>query len=115
MRRRGVEIEILLLHIFAVVSLFPGETKETLFEDRVLAVPEGQRETKAAFPVGDAKQPVFAPTIGPAPGVIVREMSPAVTPFGVIFADSGPLPFTQIRTPPLPVPGACGVFVQARL
>ena len=48
MGRRGVEVVVELLDIFAVVPLRSGETKETLLKDRILAIPEGQAEAETS-------------------------------------------------------------------
>jgi hypothetical protein len=64
-RRRRVEIVVVLFDIFAVVALAVGQTKEPLFEDRVLTVPQRQRKAEQLFVVGETGQPVFAPRIGP--------------------------------------------------
>ncbi len=39
MRRRAVEVEIIFLHILAVVALAIGQAEQALLEDRILAVP----------------------------------------------------------------------------
>ena len=44
---RAVEVEVLLLHVFAMVALLAGEAEEALLEDGVAAVPERQGEAEA--------------------------------------------------------------------
>ena len=44
--RRAVEVEVVLLHILAVVALAVGQPEEPLLEDRVLAVPQGQAKQR---------------------------------------------------------------------
>ena len=55
--RRAVEVEVVLLHVLAVVPLAVGQAEEPLLEDRVLPVPQGQREAEALLVVGDAGRP----------------------------------------------------------
>jgi len=43
-RRRAVEVEVVLLDVLAVVALVAGDAEQALLEDGVAAVPEGQRE-----------------------------------------------------------------------
>ena len=43
--RRGVEIEVIFLHVFAAVALLAGQPESALLEDRIPPVP--QRERKA--------------------------------------------------------------------
>src|SRR5207245_3545474 len=71
MRRRGIEIVIKLLHVFAVVSFRAGKTEEALFENWIFAVPKGERETKPALPIRDPEQTVLAPAICAAPRMLV--------------------------------------------
>src|SRR5262249_23692618 len=56
---------------------------------------------------------VFAPAVGAAAGVVVREVAPAVAVGRVVLADGRPLPLGQVRPPPLPVLVEAGVLVQA--
>ena len=78
MRRRGVEVEIALLDVLAVVALGVGQAEEPLLEDGVAAVPQRQGEAQAALAVGDAQQAVLAPAVGAAAGVLVGEVVPAL-------------------------------------
>ena len=63
-RRRAVGIEINLLHILAVIALRTGETEEAFLQNRIVLIPEGERETKPLFVIANAAYAVFAPTIG---------------------------------------------------
>jgi hypothetical protein len=56
-----------------------------------------------SMPIGNAEQPVLAPSVGSATGVIVREVVPATTISRVVFAHGRPLPFGEIRSPAFPV------------
>ena len=61
---RRIEVEVVLLDVFAVVALAVGEAELTLLHDRIPAVPQRQRETDQLFVVGDSGQSVFAPSVG---------------------------------------------------
>ena len=78
MRRRAVEIEVILLDIFAVVAFTVGQAEQALLDDRVIAVPQGKREAKLLTVIGNAGDPVLAPAIGSAPGLIVAEIIPGI-------------------------------------
>src|SRR5689334_14136155 len=54
--RRAVQIEVVFLNVFAVIAFAVCQTKEPLLKDRVLAVPERQRETENLVIVGNARQ-----------------------------------------------------------
>ena len=47
-----------------MVSLAIGEAKESLLEDRILAIPECQSKSKKLAVVADACQAIFSPLIG---------------------------------------------------
>ena len=110
MRRRRVEVEVALLHILAMIALLVGEPEEALLQVGVLAIPEGERETKPALAVGDAQEPVLAPAVGTALGLLVGEILPAFLVGGVVLPHRPPLPFGKIRAPALPVLLAALVF-----
>ena len=76
MRGRGIEVVVALLHILAVVAFRAGQAKETLFQDRIFSIPQGQRKTEPAFPVGNTQQAILTPAIGPAAGLFMREVFP---------------------------------------
>ncbi len=113
MRRRRVEVVIEFFHILAVVAFRPGEAKKPLLQNRIFSVPKRQRETETALPIGDTKQPVFAPAIRAASCMIVREIIPAISVRRVILANGRPLPFRQIWPPAFPVLGTRCVFLQS--
>src|SRR5436309_2242405 len=54
MRGRGVEEVVAVLHVFAVIAFVAGEAEEPLLEDRIVPVPEREREAQPALAVGDA-------------------------------------------------------------
>ena len=108
-RRRGVEVVVAFLHVLAVVALGAGEAEEPFLEDRILPVPQRDREAETALAVGYAEQPVLPPAIRAAACVVVREVVPGGAVLGIILAHGAPLPLGQVRTPALPV--ACAGVV----
>ena len=60
--RSAVEVEVVLLHVFAVVALAVGQAEEALLEDRVLPVPERDREAELLLVVGDARPARLPPS-----------------------------------------------------
>ena len=101
--RRAVEVEVVLLDVLAVVAFAVGQSEEPLLEDRILPVPQGQREAQALFVIGNAGDAVFAPAIGARAGLIVGEEIPGVSVLAVVLADRSPLALAEVRTPFLPV------------
>ena len=114
-RRRGVEVVVQLLHVLAVVALAVGQAEEPLLQNRIAAVPQRQRQAEPLLVVADAGDAVLAPAIGPAAGVVVREVIPGVAVGAVILAHRAPLALAEVR-PPLP-PGllAEAIFFEAVL
>ena len=102
MGRRAVEVEVVLLHVLAVVALAVGQSEEPLLENRILAVPQGQCEAEMLLVVGDAGDAVLAPAIRPRSGMIVGEEIPGVAVLAIVFADGAPLPLAQVGPPFFP-------------
>ena len=100
--RRRVEVEVVLLHVLAVVPLAVGEAERALLEDGIPLVPEGEGEAETLLVVGDPAQPVLAPPVGPGAGLVVREVVPGVAVLAVVLADRPPLPLAQVGSPLLP-------------
>ncbi len=105
MGRRAVEVEVVFLDVLAVVPFAVGQAEEPFLENRVLPVPQGQREAQVHLLIGNAGQPVFAPAISAGAGMIVCEEIPGVAPLAVVLADRPPLSLTEVGTPFLP----CGL------
>ena len=81
-----VQVEVILLDIFAMVALGAGQAEQPLLEDGVLPAPERQRETEPLLVVADAGQAVLIPAIDARARVIVRKIFPGVAIRAVIFA-----------------------------
>src|SRR5581483_6214680 len=112
-RRRVLEVVVALLHVLAMIALGPREAEESLFENRIMPIPERHREAQAALPVAGAEETGFTPAVGATPGVIVWDIVPDVAVRGVVLANGAPLAFGQVRTPARPVADAPRVLVDA--
>ena len=112
MGRGGIEVEITLFHVLAVIALAVGEAEEALLQNRILAVPQRQRETEPALAVGQAQQPILAPAISAAAGMVVWEILPTSAVRRIILAHGGPLALGQVWTPAFPVLRPRGVLLQ---
>src|SRR5262249_14595992 len=71
-------------------------------EDRILPVPQRQREAEVLPVVRDARQTVLAPAIRSRASLIVREVIPGVPRLAVVLAHRPPLALADIGTPLLP-------------
>jgi len=79
-RRRAVEVEVVLFYVLAVVALAVGEAEEPLLENGVLSVPEGESKAEVLFIVGNAGDAVLAPAVGARAGVVMGKEIPASPP-----------------------------------
>ena len=59
-----VEIEVIFLHVLAVIALVAGQAEDAFFQDRVALVPQSQGEADHLLAVADAGQPIFIPAVG---------------------------------------------------
>ncbi len=96
---RAIEEIVQFLDIFAVVALGVGKPEQPLFQERILAVPQRQRQAPAQPIVGEAGDAVLAPPVGSAAGVVEREVVPGVSGRGIILPHRPPLAFCQIGSP----------------
>ena len=60
---RRIEVGVVLLHVLAVVAFGVTQAEEALLQNRIVAVPERQRETQALLEIGKAREPVLAPVV----------------------------------------------------
>src|SRR2546422_5152189 len=101
--RRGVEVEVIVLDVLAVVPLRAGEAENPLLENRVLLVPEREREAEPLVIVRDPEETVLSPAIGAGPRVVMREVVPRRPVGGEVLTARPPLPLRQGGSPPPPV------------
>ena len=101
-RRRAVEVEVVLLHVLAVVALAVGEPEQALLQDRVALVPQRQRKAQPLLVVAESAEPVLAPPVGARARLVVGEVVPGVAVFAVVLADRAPLPLAEVGSPFLP-------------
>src|SRR5262249_29584303 len=102
-RRRRVEVEVLLLHVLAVVTLAAGEAEEALLQDRVLAVPHRDREAEQLVAIADAGDAVLVPAVHARARLVVREVVPRGAVGAVVLAHRAPGALGEVGPPALPV------------
>ena len=101
-RRRAVDVEVVLLDVLAVVALAVGQPEQALLQDGVPLVPQRQREAQPLLVVADSPQAVLAPAVGARARLVVREVVPGVAVVAVVLADRAPLALAEVRSPLLP-------------
>src|ERR1035438_1251047 len=87
MRRRRIQIKIILLHVFAVIALISRQPEQTLFQNGIAPIPQRQREADALVPVAYPAESVFTPAIGARTRMFVRKIFPRGPIRAVILAD----------------------------
>src|SRR5262245_34520796 len=87
-RRRAIEIEVIFLHVLAVIAFAVGEAEQTLFEDRILPIPEREGETEQLGVVRDDGKTVFATVEGARAGMVVTEVILGVAVMVITFVRS---------------------------
>jgi hypothetical protein len=109
--RRGIEVEIALFAILAVISLVASEAEESLLQNGVAFVPKGEREADLLVAVADARESVFIPPVSGGSCVVMRQVFPRGTTRAVVFAYGAPCALGKIRSPSLPMLGSqAGLF-----
>src|SRR4030095_699463 len=88
-----------LFHILAVIALAIGQAEQAFLQDRILAVPECNREAQALLCVAEAADAVFAPPIGAATRMLMGEVTPGIAVGTVVFAHRAPLALAHIGPP----------------
>ena len=78
MAGKTIQVEIILFDILPVIPLGTAQTKQALFQVRVGFIPQGNPQTNILQTVAESSQTVFVPSICPAAGVVVREISPGI-------------------------------------
>ena len=106
--RRRVGIPPVLLDVLAVIALVAAEAEDALLQERVAAVPEGEREAHALLEVANTRQAVFVPAVGARASVLMREIVPGRAVIAVVLAHRAPGALTEIRAERLPLPGPAG-------
>src|ERR1019366_3836122 len=112
MRGRRIQMEIIFLNIFAVVSFVTCQSEKPLLQNRIPPIPECHRKTNPLQNVANSSDAVFAPSVGARTRGMVWKIFPRRAIWTVIFADRSPLSSAQIRSPALPVDFAQVRFFQ---
>jgi hypothetical protein len=85
--RSGVQIVIQFLDVLSMISLMAGDTEQTFFQDRILAVPEGKSKTDTLMIVRNTSDAVLAPPVCTGTSLFMREVTPGITIRGIILAN----------------------------
>ena len=114
-RRRAVEVEVVLLHVLAVVALLIAEAERALLQERVLLVPQRDGEADGLPVVAEPGEAILAPAIRPAPRVVVREVVPGVSARAVVLSHGAPRAIADVRAPAPPFALARRLLLETRV
>src|SRR5262249_36362230 len=101
-RRRVVDVEVVVLDVLAVVALVRRHAEQPLLEVRIALVPERRREAQQLVAIADAGDAVLAPAVRLRARAVVGEVAPRVAVLGVVLADRPPRAIGEVRPPPPP-------------
>ena len=113
--RRTVDVEVVLLHIFAVVPLAVGQAEHTLFEYGILPIPQSKGKAQTLLFVAEAGDAILAPVIGARARLIVGKVAPSVAVLAVVLPYGSPLALAEIGPPQLPQGPGLPALLKARL
>ena len=82
-----------------MVALRVCQSEEPLFQDRVIPIPQRQRETKHLLVIRDAGQAIFSPAVRARTCLVMAEVLPCIPILTVILTNGPPLAFAEIRPP----------------
>src|SRR5262249_2514136 len=100
--RHSVEIIVKFFHVLGVIALAVAQAEHALLQDRVLAVPESDRDAQALLRVAKAADAVLAPPIGTAGWGVMGEIVPGIAVGAVVLAHGAPLALAYIGPPLAP-------------
>src|SRR5206468_1927148 len=103
MRRRRVEVVVVLLDVLAMIALRGHEPKEAFLQKWIFPVPEGERKTDELMPIADAADAVLSPPVGARAGMVMRKVIPCRSTFAVVLANRSPLALAHVRSPTFPM------------
>src|SRR5215471_3154011 len=101
--RRGVEMKVVLLHVFAVVPLVSSQAEEAFLENGIGFVPEREAETDVLVAVANGGEPILVPAVSARAGLVVWKIFPDFTGGAVVLANCAPGAVADVRPPALPV------------
>ncbi len=102
-RGRAVQVEVVFLDVFAMVTLAVRQAEQSFLEDGVLAIPQRQAEAQLLLTIADAGEAIFAPVIGARAGLVMSEVVPGISVLAVVLTNRAPLPLAQVGPPLSPV------------
>jgi hypothetical protein len=90
-----------------------AQSKQSLLEDMIAAVPKREREADALMAIANAADTVFPPAVRARPRLLVRKRFPRRSARALVLANCSPLPFGKVRPPALPMLDALLGFLKA--
>ena len=109
--RHRVEVVVELLDVLAVIALAVAEAEHALLQDRILAVPQRDGEAQSLLGVAKPADPILAPAIGAAAGMLMGQVVPGVAIGAVVLAHRAPLALAHIGAPFAPgLPARVGLL-----
>src|SRR5580693_4954791 len=96
---RIIQVIIIFLNIFPVVSLIARKPEISLLQYGIFFVPQRQRKTQKLFFITNATDSLFSPAVSFASGHIVTDKFPGSSVFTIVFPYGSPLTICYVRSP----------------
>src|SRR5712691_6183382 len=112
---QGIEVEVALLHVFAVVAFGRNQAEEALLQNRVAFVPERQRPAEDLVAIAESADAVLAPAERFGASLVVREVAPGIAIRAVVLADGTPGAVGEVGSPAPPARELVSVTRESRV
>src|SRR5205807_10278836 len=111
----SIQIVVELLDVLPMVAFFIREPEQTLLQDWIPAVPQGDRQAQQLPVIAKAADPILAPAIGTTARLVMCQIIPGGPVWAVILPHGSPLSLAEIRAPATPILRPVAAFLDASL
>src|SRR5258708_30475337 len=99
---RAVQVEVIFLHVLAMIAFVAGKAEDPFFQDGIALIPQRHSKTDHLSPVADAGPTVFVPPLSARTGVVMRQIFPRISAGAIVFPHGATGPFAALGAPTLP-------------
>src|SRR6266481_1931366 len=99
MSRRAVKVEVILFDILTMVAFAIRQSEETLFENWIVAIPQGHAKAEKLLLIADAGKTILTPVVCARTGLVMGEVVPGISILAVVFTNRPPLALAQVWPP----------------
>ena len=100
--RRVVDVEVVFLHVLAVIALVRVDPEQPLLQVRIALVPERRREAQELVAVAQPGDAVLAPAVCLRARLVVGQIAPGVAIVRIVLAHGAPRSIRDVGAPAAP-------------